>query len=92
MRTASSLLLLAASALQIAVNVDGHPLCWIGDRPTDYEEVLEFCPEQPEGACCTDDEELGVQALFEAAGAITGECADLYKEVQLLVQCTPFCR
>lgn len=84
MRVASSLSLLAASALQFVVNVDGHPLCWIGDRPTDFEEELEFCPPQPEGACCTDEEELGVVAMFEAAGAIEGECADLYKEVRLL--------
>lgn len=77
---ASSLLLLAACALQ-QWTADSHPLCYFGDRPADPDQVLNFCPMHEDGVCCNDVEELGVQAMFDAALMITGDCADLYKEV-----------
>lgn len=86
MRASTSLLLVAACALQQWV-ADSHPLCYFGDRPTDPEQVLSFCPMYEEGACCNDEEEVGVQDMFEAAIGITGDCADLYKEVSIELCC-----
>lgn len=50
-------------------------------RPTDYDEVLSFCPEAQVGACCNDIEEAAVEALFDSAGALTAECQVYYKQV-----------
>lgn len=70
------------AAFFTAHRVLAHPLCYVGNRPTDYDEVLTFCPEAQQGACCTDAEEAEVQARFEAAGTLTDDCADLYKQVR----------
>lgn len=59
----------------------GHPLCYVGDRPTDPGLVLEFCPQPQQGACCTDLEEAEVETIFNAAGYITEGCAEFYKQV-----------
>ncbi|CAM9759383.1 unnamed protein product [Scytosiphon promiscuus] len=66
-----------------------HPLCYVDDRPTDYDEVLTFCPEPQAGACCTDIEEAAVEALFNDAGPLTGDCVDLYTQVVCGI-CTSF--
>lgn len=62
-----------------------HPLCYIDDRATDYNEVLTFCPAQQAGACCTDAEELAVVARFEVVGTLTGDCEDLYRQARARV-------
>lgn len=62
--------------------VEAHPLCFFDDRQTDPFEELTFCPEPQDGACCTDEEEAVVQAKFEAAGSLTAECADFYRQVR----------
>ena len=75
--------LLVLFSLALNVLVDGHPICFVGDRPTDAEQVLTFCPAQSDGACCNDIEELAVKARFEEAEAMAGElgtCGQLYKE------------
>lgn len=59
----------------------GHPFCYVGDRPTDPTQVLEFCPEAGQGACCTDLEEAEVEAIFNEAEDLTGDCAEFYKKV-----------
>lgn len=59
-------------------------------RPTDTDKTqLIFCPAEQFGgddflqfgACCTDIEEGVVETKFLEAGALTTECAVLYKEV-----------
>lgn len=70
-----------AALLAILPAAVGHPLCYIDAKPTDLEQVLSFCPAAQDGACCTDQEEAQVQARFEAAGPLTGDCEDLYKQV-----------
>ena len=70
------------AAFLTARRVLGHPLCYIDSRPTDYDQVLTFCPEAQHGACCTDAEEAEVQARVEAAGTLTDDCADLYTQVR----------
>ncbi|CAN0441744.1 unnamed protein product [Pylaiella littoralis] len=67
--------------LLCATRVCGHPICFFDDRPTDADEVLDFCPAAQDGACCNDLEEEIVIARFDAVGALTGDCADLYKQV-----------
>lgn len=62
--------------------VEAHPLCYFNDRQTDPSEELTFCPPAQDGACCKDDEEAMVQAIFEEAGPLTPECADYYKQVR----------
>lgn len=85
--------LLAALLLSKAA---AHPLCYIDAKPTDYDEILTFCPEAQAGACCTDLEEAEVEARYDAVStvALTGDCADLYKEVRARcarrVPCVPF--
>lgn len=59
-----------------------HPLCYFDDRSTDYSEVLTFCPEQQSGACCNDDEEAAVEALFQAAGTLSTSCSEYYQQVE----------
>ncbi len=73
------------AAFLTAQRVLAHPLCYVDNRPTDYDEVLTFCPAEDQaqqGACCTDAEEAVVQARFEAAGTLTDDCAALYKQVR----------
>lgn len=67
----------------LAEGASGHPLCYFDDRSTDYNEELTFCPAAQDGACCTDAEELAVEALFDAAGTLSDSCADLHKQVLL---------
>lgn len=74
-----SWVLLACSPILAAA----HPLCYVDDRPTDYDQVLTFCPEAQNGACCTDLEEAEVATLYDDAGLLTGDCADLYKQVRV---------
>lgn len=74
---------LLAAFLAAASRVVGHPLCW-DDTPTDLNQVLTFCPAQQSGACCSDQDELELQAVFAEAGAINDEtCEGLYKEVSI---------
>lgn len=68
--------------LATASRVYAHPLCYVDSKPTDFDEVLTFCPEAQSGACCTDLEEAAVEARFDAAGPLTGDCEDLYKQVR----------
>lgn len=68
--------------LLLATWVSGHPLCFFDERPTDYDEVLTFCPAAQAGACCNDLEEAAVVARFDAVGALTGDCIDLYTQVK----------
>lgn len=65
-----------------ALRAAAHPLCYFEDRPTDYSEVLTFCPEQQFGACCNDEEEAEVEALFQAAGVLSASCSEYYQQVQ----------
>lgn len=74
----------ALLAALLAGKIAAHPLCYIDDKPTDYDQVLTFCPEPQAGACCTDLEEAEVVARYNAVSSVplTGNCADLYKEVK----------
>lgn len=57
-----------------------HPLCYVNDKPTDLNQVLTFCPAAQDGACCTDLEEAEIKTAFDALN-LTGDCADIYKQV-----------
>lgn len=79
-----------AAFLATASRVVAHPLCYVDSKPTDVDEVMTFCPEAQAGACCTDLEEAEVEARFDAAGPLTGDCADLHKQVgvgEVCVRC-----
>ncbi|CAN0382047.1 unnamed protein product [Pylaiella littoralis] len=71
-----------AALLAAASKVAGHPICFVDDKPPDVERSLTFCPEAQDGACCTELEELEVEIRFDAVGPLTGDCADLYLQVQ----------
>lgn len=62
-----------------------HPLCYYEDRPTDPTQVMVFCPEQEEGACCTDLEEMAAINVYKVPfpeGTVpTDECAEYYRQV-----------
>ncbi|CAM9680684.1 unnamed protein product [Pylaiella littoralis] len=71
-----------AAILAAASKVVGHPICFVDSKPPDVERSLTFCPEAQDGACCTELEELEVEIRYDAVGPLTGNCADLYLEVQ----------
>lgn len=78
---------LLAAFLAISTRVAGHPLC-LDDQPPNESQVLMFCPEAQDGACCDDAEEGDVEerfeAAFDAANSPTDECKALYKQVRVL--------
>lgn len=64
-----------------------HPLCFFDERPTDPDEVLTFCPAQPQyGACCNDAEEAGVVSRYndfvQKNGPFSSTCKQYIKEVR----------
>ncbi|CAN0428975.1 unnamed protein product [Ascophyllum nodosum] len=63
--------------------VNAHPHCHYDLREVDSGRDLTFCPMDyaPEGICCTQAEETALEETFNAAGALTAECADYYKQV-----------
>lgn len=67
-------------ACLVAGRVSGHPLCFINDKPTDVDQVLTFCPEAQDGACCNAAEELDVKERLDELN-LTGDCYDMYKQV-----------
>lgn len=69
--------------LLVAGKVSGHPLCFINDKPTDVDHQLKFCPAAQDGACCTDEEEAGVQERLENLN-LGGHCKEMYKQVRQL--------
>lgn len=76
---AASLFLIGLSFLRRVA--EGHPLCYFDDRPTNFEQVLTFCPEPQDGACCNDAEEAMVEAIFTARLPLSEKCASYYKQV-----------
>lgn len=77
-------------ACLIVGRVASHPLCYVDDKPTDYDEVLTFCPTAQDGACCTDLEEAQVESAVDTAsaasstGTLSDKCRDLYTQVSLV--------
>lgn len=64
-----------------AVRVEGHPLCYLDATSPVLDATSTFCPnDDPDGFCCTADDEAALQSTFLASG-VTGTCADLYQEV-----------
>ena len=63
--------------------VYAHPHCHYDQREVDVGRDLTFCSMEfaPEGICCTQEEETALEATFNAAGDLTAECADYYKQV-----------
>lgn len=58
-----------------------HPLCWVGDTNPLDATTSTYCPnDDPAGFCCSANEEEALQTQHDAA-AVSGTCADLYKEV-----------
>ncbi|CAN0005800.1 unnamed protein product, partial [Ectocarpus sp. 4 AP-2014] len=77
----SAALAAAAAAVGLTARLaSAHPNCR-GDFSPSLTVDAQFCPNVHEdGFCCNAQEESGIQAVYEAAGA-TGTCADLYLEV-----------
>lgn len=67
-----------------------HPLCYYDQRPPDPDVTMVLCPQEPEGACCNEDEEMAAIQVYSAPFAEggtypTGECADYYRQVNIRV-------
>ncbi|CAM9927960.1 unnamed protein product, partial [Ectocarpus sp. 4 AP-2014] len=77
----SAALAAAVAAVGLTARLaSAHPNCR-GDFSPSSTIDAQFCPNVHEdGFCCNGQEESGIQAVYEAAGA-TGTCADLYLEV-----------
>ena len=67
-------------AFLAAARVGGQPLCY-DHTPTNLDMDLTFCPEQQDGACCTDIDEAILQTRFAEAGTLSSDCAGYYYEV-----------
>lgn len=63
----------------------GHAHCI--SKAVDLDQTLSFCPTAEEGVCCTEAEEGVVVERFDAAGTLTAECGDYYKEVSVVISC-----
>lgn len=66
--------------------VAAHQHCHFGARNpiVGFESEVGFCStDDPDGFCCDTVEETEVQTRYNAAGSLTGDCADLHKEVRL---------
>lgn len=77
-------LLSAALILSLPPPGEAHPLCLYGpDRAVSTTAEATFCPDvQAEGFCCEPDEEAVLSEKYAAIeGALSAECAPLYKEV-----------
>lgn len=76
------LLVLGASFVcLLGRQVLAHPTCFYDSRPPDPDEILEFCPESEDGACCNDAEEAAAIAVFQEAGELSDDCAVYYRQV-----------
>lgn len=75
----------AAVFHSIVWQVNAHPLCYYDDKPTDPDQELLFCPEQNDGACCNDVEELAAITEYQRVNpngtALSSECAAFYRQV-----------
>ena len=60
-----------------------HQHCHYDQREVDLTSVLTYCSMDyaADGVCCTTEEEAALEATFNAAGDLTTECADYYKQV-----------
>lgn len=65
--------------------VSAHDHCYFGGRnPTTNpdDSTVGFCPNEDElGFCCNAEEELDVQMRYDVSD-VSGDCADLHKEVR----------
>ena len=74
---------LAATAAPFLVSAHQH--CHFGARNpiVGFESEVAFCSnDDPDGFCCDTIEETEVQSRYNMAGSLSGECADLHKEVR----------
>ena len=71
-----------------------HPQCHYDEREVDLKTEMTFCSMEyaASGVCCTDLEEAALKETFTAASdGLTAECADYYKQVDILhklISCT----
>lgn len=72
-------ILIAGSVGYVVV---AHPHCHYDERDVDPDGKLVYCSIDyaPAGTCCTAEEEADLKATFDAAGSLTTECADYYKQ------------
>ena len=63
----------------------GHPHCHYDQRQVDLTSTLTYCSMDyaADGVCCTAEEEAALEATFNAAGDLTTECADYYKQASI---------
>lgn len=72
---------LLAAFLAAASRVAAHPLCY-DDTSPNPDKVMDFCPEQQDGACCSDLDEAIFEAKFQQEAAnITEACGFYLREV-----------
>lgn len=72
---------LLAAFLAAASRVAAHPLCY-DDTSPNPDKVMDFCPEQQAGACCSDLDEALFEAKFQQEAAnITEACGVYLREV-----------
>lgn len=71
------------AACSLGYLVVAHPHCHYDERTVDVDGELTYCSMEyaPAGICCTAEEEAVLEVTFNAAGDLTSECADYYKQV-----------
>lgn len=70
-------------ACSVGYLVLAHEHCHFDEREVDPDGVLTYCSMDfvTSGTCCNAEEEAALEATFNAAGSLTAECADYYKQV-----------
>lgn len=70
-------------ACSLGCLVLAHEHCYCDERGVDPNGELTFCSMEyvTAGTCCNAEEEAALEAAFNAAGSLTADCADYYKQV-----------
>lgn len=70
-------------ACSVGYLVLAHEHCYYDEREVDPDGELTYCSMEyvTAGTCCTADEEAALESTFNAAGSLTAECGDYYKQV-----------
>lgn len=75
---ASVAILISKLASDVVV---AHPGCYTENETPTLEVTLEFCPLDPDGACCTPTQEADAIAVYGLYGPLSAACGELYQQV-----------
>lgn len=74
---------------KLGTEVFAHPGCFTSNETPTLGVTLDFCEIESDGACCTPTQEGDALGVYQQYGDLTGDCADMYKQVrwEVVEQC-----